>query len=138
MVFYQNEEEIEAVVKGFELCTTAKEDFKHRNHLTVAAWYLRDSSVTEAFIRMRDGLFNFLDHHGVGREKYHETLTIFWLKLVEGAMAEVIPNDFVETTNMVVERLADTRVVFEHYSEELLWSGEAKRSWIEPDLKPIN
>ena len=138
MVDYQSEKEIEAVVKGFELCTTAKEDFKHRNHLTVAVWYLSNSSLPEAFEKVRDGLFKFLDHHGVGREKYHETLTIFWLKLVHGVMAEVSsPTDLVETTNTVVDRLADTRVVFEYYSEELLWSDEAKRNWIEPDLKAV-
>lgn len=139
MVYYENEAEIEAVVKGFERCTTAKEDFKHRTHLTVAVWYLSNSTLPEAFDKMRSGLFRFLDHHGVGREKYQETLTIFWLKLVHGVMAEVSsPNDLVETTNTVVERLADTRVIFEYYSEELLLSGDAKRSWMDPDLKPIH
>ena len=139
MGYYQNEDEIRAVVTGFELCTTGKEDFKHRDHLTVAVWYLRDSTVTEAFLRMREGLFQFLDHHGVGREKYHETLTIFWLKLVQVVMGEVSnPTYLVETTNTVVERLADTRIVFEYYSEELLWSPDAKRSWVEPDRKAIH
>lgn len=139
MVYYQNEAEIEAVVKGFELCTTAKEDFKHCNHLTVAVWYLSNSSPPEAFDKMRDGLFRFLDHHGVGREKYHETMTIFWLKLVQGVMAEASSQkDLAATTNAVVERLAETRVVFEYYSEELLWSDKAKCSWVDPDVKSIH
>ncbi len=135
MVYYQNEEEIEAVVHGFESCTTAKEDFKHRNHLTVAVWYLSDSSVTEAFPRMRDGLFSFLDHHGVGREKYHETLTIFWLKLVQGVISQLPPEtSVVDRTNAVLEQLANPRVVLEHYSEASLSSAESKSRWVPPDL----
>jgi hypothetical protein len=86
MGYYQSEEEIETVAHGFESCTTAKEDFKHRSHLTIAAWYLSHLSHEEALNKIRDGLFIFLDHHGVGREKYNETLTIFWIKLVEQAI----------------------------------------------------
>lgn len=56
MDYYENEEEIEAVVTGFESCATAKEDFKHRNHLTVAVWYLLHSPAEEAVERMREGL----------------------------------------------------------------------------------
>ncbi len=82
--YYKDVREIEAVVNGFESCATVKEDFTHRSHLTVAAYYLHCSDLAEATQRMRTGLLRFLDHHGVGRAKFHETLTIFWISTVSG------------------------------------------------------
>ena len=81
-VHYQNIDEIEAVVRGFEGCSTGKDDFTHAGHLSVAAWYLHRNTFEQAATRMRAGLFRFLDHHRIGQEKYNETITLFWLKVV--------------------------------------------------------
>lgn len=138
MNYYQSEAEIEVVVKDFESCATAKEDFKHRDHLTVAVWYLRRSTPEESLNKMRSGLFRFLDYHGVGRAKYNETLTIFWIKLVEQVLGQTDrAASLVQSTNLVLERLADPAVVYGFYSEDLLKSESAKLSWVEPDLKSI-
>ena len=135
MDHYQKEEEIRDIVQGFESCTTAKEDFKHGSHLTVAVWYISHLTHEEALNKIRDGLFRFLDHHGVGRAKYHETLTIFWIKLVERAInASDEQTSVVQVTNKVLESLSDPRIVFEYYSEECLKSETARTSWVEPDL----
>jgi len=137
--YYEKVEEIESVVQGFESCATAKEDFKHRSHLTVAVWYLRRFTEEEALQKMRDGLFRFLDHHGVGRAKYHETLTIFWLKLVQHAIKQMDERtSLVEIVNSVLDALGDPRVSFKYYSEELLQSANAKEAFVEPNLKQIN
>ena len=138
MDYFQNENEIEAVVQGFESCTTGKEQFKHSSHLTVAVWYLGRSTSEQALQQIRNGLFRFLDHHGVGREKYNETLTIFWIKLVQNAISAMDQQtSLLDKTNRIVERLADPRVVFEYYSEGCLTSDRAKIGWIEPDLKKL-
>lgn len=138
MSYYQNEQEIEAVVQGFESCSTGKEEFKHSSHLTIAVWYLSHSTPAEALDKIRTGLFRFLDHHGVGREKYNETMTIFWIKLVQNAINQMDqPASLVATVNFVLERLADHGVVFEYYSEEQLLSSEARGAWVEPNLKQL-
>jgi hypothetical protein len=111
---YQNEQEIAAVVAGFEECTTAPDKFKHREHLTVAAYYLRDSTPEQAFERMRSGLFRFLDHHGVGRAKYNEQLTLSWITLIESVIEQTDPNlSLLAVTNIVLERLGDSRMSIE-------------------------
>ena len=138
MDYYQNEEEIRDTVHGFESCTTAKEDFKHCSHLTVAVWYISRLTHEEALNKIRDGLFRFLDHHGVGREKYNETMTIFWIKLVERSIKALDEQtSLVHVTNKVLESLSNPRVVFEYYSEESLKSETARTSWVEPDLKKL-
>lgn len=135
---YQSEEEIKAVVKGFESCTTAKDNFPHRSHLTVAVYYIYKSEIRLATQKMRAGLFRFLEYHGVGREKYNETLTIFWLKLINQKMKELgDDHSLLDLTNSVVAALANSRTAFEYYSAERLNSPAAKQRWLEPDLKQL-
>ena len=71
--------EILTLVDRLERCRLAKEEFHHRDHLTVAVVYLCASDIEFAVSRMRETLKCFAAHHSV-RELYHETLTRFWLK----------------------------------------------------------
>ena len=112
MNHYANELEIEAVVRGFENCTTAKEAFTHHQHLTVAVWYLHQSYEEKALENMRTGLLRFLGHHGVAQGKYREDLTVSWLKLIKDTIDEMDPNlSLLEITNTVVERLSSSSLI---------------------------
>ena len=112
---YQNEQEIEAVVSGFETCTTGKDEFTHRSHLTVAVYYLYNSTPEQAFEKMRSGLFRFLDHHGVGPAKYNEQLTRSWITLIQNVIAQMKPDiSLLAMTNVVLERLGDSRISIEN------------------------
>ena len=136
--FYKSKAEIEAVVQGFESCTTPASGFTHRAHLTVAVWYLAQGTASDALRQVRAGIFRFLDHHQVGREKYNETLTQFWTRLVRQCLDELNPNcSLLEAANAVIEALGDSQVVAEYYTSERLWSDEAWQAWVEPDLKQL-
>lgn len=111
MGHYKSEAEIEAVVSGFESCTTSVDDFNHCDHLTVAVWYLRNSTPKQAFKKMCSGLLRFLDQHKVGRAKYDEQLTRKWIRLIHNAMEAMDPDrSLLEVTNLVIERFDDTRL----------------------------
>lgn len=131
---YNSETEIEQVVRGFESCTTGKDDFSHSDHLAVAVWYSRQDH-ERALDLMRASLHHFLDHHDC-RANYHETLTRFWIMKVQSALAD-IPAELplVATTNAIVKLLGNSRLAFEYYSKELVESAAAKEAWVEPDLK---
>ena len=117
---YQTEAEIEAVVRGLESCTTAKDDFPHQKHLVVAVCYLRNATAEEAFEKMRSSLLRFLDHHGIGREKYKEELTRAWIYLVQSELEKLDPNlSLVTVTNTVIKRLSDMNAVFDRYPDNL-------------------
>ncbi|HEV7798814.1 MAG TPA: hypothetical protein VGO73_11690 [Pyrinomonadaceae bacterium] len=108
---YQTEQEIAAIVAGFEQCTTGKDEFSHLSHLTVAVYYLRDSTPEQALQKMRDGLLRFLDHHGVGRAHYKEQLTHGWIILIQSLIEQMDPDlSLLEVTNVVLQRLGDTRL----------------------------
>ncbi|HEV2827009.1 MAG TPA: hypothetical protein VGW76_05350 [Pyrinomonadaceae bacterium] len=108
---YQNVQEIEAVVAGFEDCTTSKDGFTHLSHLTVGAYYLHTSTQDVAFEKMRVGLFRFLDHHAVDRSKYNERVTRAWLQQIQDVIKQSDPDSsLVSLTNAVLERLAAFRL----------------------------
>jgi hypothetical protein len=108
---YQTQKEIDAVVRGFEQCTTGKDEFTHLSHLTVAVYYLRTSTPEETFQKMRTGLFRFLDHHGVGRGKYNEELTRSWLAVIQSLIEQMDPDlSLLAVTNAVLERFGDSRI----------------------------
>ncbi len=106
---YVSEVEIENVVRGFETCETDKSAFKHREHLTVAVWYLQTLDTRAAVERMRTGLLRFVDHHGVPREKYNEEVTVFWIELIAERLRELGSQaSLVEQCNYVVTNLNQT------------------------------
>jgi hypothetical protein len=86
---YQTEQEIEAVVQGFETCATPGDDFHHREHLVVAVYYLQTLSPSAAVARMRAGLLRFLEHHGEDTQKYSEEVTVFWVEEIARKLEEV-------------------------------------------------
>lgn len=121
--YFQTEQEIAEVVEGFEQCTTGKDGFSHIRHLTVAAYYLSNSTPDEAFQKMRFGLLRFLDHHGVGRKHYKEQLTWAWIKQIQSVIEQMDSgSSLVATTNAVVQRLGESRIVLDDQPED----GELK------------
>jgi len=142
---YESLEQIEAIVQGFEMCSLSKADFIHRNHLTVAVWYLKYNSFADAAALMRAGLLRFIKHHDVPREKYNETITMFWLKAVQAliergrlSQPEGVEEDLVNLTNQLLHDYQNPGLVFEYYSREVISSPAAKSGWVEPDVKPFD
>ena len=112
MKHYSTEQQIREVVEGFEECTTPKGAFTHREHLTVATWYLCHVDPANALDQMRNGLLRFLDHHGVGRVKYKEQLTVSWMMLIQGSIERMDAKlSIVERTNKVLDELGDSSLV---------------------------
>ena len=100
---YETEQEIEEVVRGFETCATPAGEFHHREHLTVAVWYLQTLTREEAVERMREALYRFLDHHGVDRKKYSEEITVFWIDAVASRLGEMgLETPLVERCNQIL------------------------------------
>ena len=104
---YSSESEIQDVVRGFETCETNKTAFRHREHLTVAVWYLQTMDTKAAVERIRTALLRFVDHHGVPREKYSEEITVYWVDLIAEKLAELPPGtSLVNQCNYVISSLA--------------------------------
>jgi hypothetical protein len=112
-------------------------DFHHASHLHVAWVYLSESSsVKQAANKMRDTLRRFAAAAGKP-EKYHETITLFWVHLLSRAYA-ASRGERLEGIVHANPQLLEKNFPLAYYSVERLFSDEARTSWVEPDLKPLS
>lgn len=135
---YTTSKEVKEVVQKFETCDFGPGDFHHSHHLTVAMCYLLESTEAEASARMRKGLLTFLKKHA-SPDAYHETITLFWIKRVRQLLDRADRSrSLVELANSIIAECSKARFIDLHFSTELLASAEARRNWVEPDLKPLD
>ena len=141
-VSFRTKEEIFSLVRGFNDCTLPRAEWTHAAHLTVALWHLLEFDWTEASARVRRGIKRYNAAHGIVTTPtggYHETLTLFWLRVVrsflEGGRNEA--RSLVSLANELAAS-ADRELPLRHYTRERLFSAEARASWVEPDLQPVD
>jgi hypothetical protein len=108
-------------VRAFESCELSPDLFHHRDHIRLARIYVELDGPAKATERFRSALRKFAAHIGKS-EKYHETITVAWMRLV------VRMTDPVE-----LEKLMDKRYIEKFYSPELLATDAARTRFVEPD-----
>ena len=133
---FKDEAEISELVRAFETCEIHPAEFKHYQHLAVALWYLKHHPYEAASEKMRNGIQRLAAAYG--KTGYHETITVFWLKVVRGFLLKAESRATIfELANQVASNYGHKNVIAEYYSEEILASVEAKNEWVEPDLKKL-
>ncbi|WP_218079785.1 hypothetical protein [Anthocerotibacter panamensis] len=73
--------EIEALLTAFETCTLPRDCWTHSAHLVVALVYLHRHPYSEAMELIRNGIQHY--NRCQGSQGYHETMTRFWIILVQ-------------------------------------------------------
>lgn len=138
--YYKNENEITSLLRSFEDATISRDAWKHAEHLVVALVYLDSNDLTTATDKMRSGLMNLLENGfkvDLTKEMpYHETLTVFWMRTVFAFSLMHEEKSLLEKANLLVETF-DKDHPLEFYSRELLFSDNARGSFVEGDLKRI-
>ncbi|MBO0694771.1 MAG: hypothetical protein J2P56_01590 [Verrucomicrobia bacterium] len=125
------------LTRALERGEVPKEVFHHASHLHVAWVYLAESSsVQQAANKMRDTLRRFALAAGKP-EKFHETITLFWVHVLSCAYA-ANPGERLEEIVNAHPQLLEKNFPLGYYSAERLFSDEARTSWVEPDLKPLS
>jgi len=129
-------QDIDGLVRRFEDASLDAAAFHHRQHLIVAASLLDAAPYDVALARMRKGLFGLLAK--VGKDAYHETVTVFWMRALHYRLAQcdaaLSLRDRIREVVMWAETAQPLRT---HYSQERLTSVEARKEFVEPDLLPL-
>jgi len=113
---------------------TQKIGFRHADHIRLAWIYLRENDYPMAEDRMRESIRKFAQMAGAG-QKYHETITTAWMRLVHIASRLSAQIASFEEFAQAHAWLLNKDVIFEFYSPERLKSDSARTNWVEPDLK---
>ena len=125
------------LTRALERGEVSPASFHHASHLQIAWIYLQESdSIAAASDKMSAILRKFAGAAG-HPEKYHETITVFWMRLLA---------DFRDSTGELdLDRilaanpaLLEKDFSLKYYSRDLLFSDRARTSWVEPDLKPFS
>ncbi len=113
-------------------------DFNHRAHLRLAYIYLVENNTETAIQLMRYTLHQLLQHNDIDpNTKYHETLTTAWVLALNYLMNNAEPAEAAHEFLSKNPKILDSKIMMEHYSNDLLFSETARQLFVEPDLKPI-
>lgn len=133
----------EALVAAFLDRTLPKVAWTHMAHLRVGLWHVRRFGEKGALARLRDGIRVYNEAVGTANTDssgYHETVTVFYVRVIA---------DFVEREQeaaAIADEALEARLIaargarelpLEYYSRDRLFSIEARRGWVTPDLKPL-
>ena len=136
-MIYKSDEEVILLVKAFEERSLPKHEWTHAAHLTVGLYYCLTNPMAVARNIMRDSIHWLNDSHGTPNTEtsgYHETLTIFWLYKVGEFLRDKPKVNLVTLANELVATCGDSKLPLKYYSRELLFSPQARKNYVEPDL----
>lgn len=137
MKIYGSEKTILSLVRSFEDASVSRVDWKHREHLIVALYYVSHFDLETATEKMRGGLLNLLTNGfsvDIAKEMpYHETLTVFWMRTIAQFNAS---NNGVSMAEKVAEMTSrfDKDYPLRFYSRDVLFSDEARARFVKGDL----
>ena len=126
----------EAFARAFERGDVTPAEFDHRAHVRLAWVYLREAGDVEAATeRMREAIRRFAAAANAS-SKYHETITVLWMRLLAEARARVPPASELAELLRQCPELADKDLPLRYYTRERLFSDEARAAWIPPETGP--
>jgi len=139
---YSSEDEILRIGEAMVACTLPREEWTHAAHFAAALWLMRYRPEMEPSLEMPRLIRAY--NESVGRVNddsggYHETITQASLRAVRGVL-DAYPADvpvYRIVNALMASSLANPNWLLEYWSQPRLMSVEARRTWLEPDLKPL-
>jgi hypothetical protein len=139
---FASDEELEELVSGFEDGSLPKPRWTHRAHLAVGLVYCdrMPAPVALALLRERIRRYNVASGgENTSTAGYHETITRFYVYVVRRFIAEDREEGtLAERANRLFQRYGARDLPRRYYSEARLFSVEARASWVDPDLRPLD
>ncbi|SAM05139.1 hypothetical protein [Absidia glauca] len=131
----------EVFMTAYEDCALDTRHWMHRAHLRMAWNYLRqvDGDTVKAGPLIKQQLKIHFDRNRDGQLRYHETITGFYIYMIDLAMKTYHGKDKDDFFDFM-ERfpvLANPRSIQHYYSPALLKSKSAQSSFLLPDLHPL-
>jgi hypothetical protein len=133
--------EIDDFLAAFESGTLPKERWTHAAHLLAGACYVHRLGQSSAIDHMRACVRRYNEAVGgknTATSGYHETITVFWIKVLDALLLHAQPIVRAEFAALAVERFTAQRDLFRRfYDFDVNASTEARAEWIPPTREKI-
>ena len=111
----------------------ANSEFHHRDHLRLGWLQVRRLGASGAEASVVEGIRHFATVHGHG-ERYHDTLTRFWVRLVGHAVSHSPEIADFDDFLVAFPLLLDKNTPLRHWSREAMFAPDARAAWRDPDI----
>lgn len=140
---YLDISDIKSLVDKFVSKTLPEEEWTHFAHLTVGLWFVANFGLEETSVLMPTYIAEYnksLGNENTDFSGYHETITQFWIWLLDCYWKKVqneksLLNAANDLTN---SPYGDPSNFLKFYSRELIFSVEARRQFVRPDLRDLD
>jgi hypothetical protein len=129
------DETLRRFIAAFEAGTFPKEDWSHRAHVIMAAWYWV-SDPAHAPERIKSRLLHYIDCQGIvttNEKGYHETLTLFWIEVVRAAVEPTKGPPLARIRDVAARLGAQSKLHERHWNRDIVRDPVARREWSPPD-----
>jgi hypothetical protein len=138
---FEADDEVSAIASGFLDRSLPKSRWTHAAHFATTLWLMTHRPEIDlardlpALIRAYNEATGGANTDTSG---YHETITQASMRAARSFLEEGPPRPLLATCNALMKSgLGDPDWLLEYWSRERLFSAEARREWVEPDLKKI-
>jgi hypothetical protein len=136
--------DVAAFAESWAMAKLDNNEWTHAAHLVVGTWFLHtEGDHLNALNAMRPRIFAYNKANGqVNSETdgYHETVTDFMLR-AQDYVLDQLPDDteLIDKVNAVLASdLSYSKFPFFFYTHDHLLSVEARKGWVEPNLRPLS
>jgi hypothetical protein len=136
-----SESRTERTVAAFLACTLPRAEWTHHAHLRVGTWHVVKYGAAAALPLLRERISRYNESVGTVNSDdsgYHETVTAFYVKAIAATIVDCGPAmNIDDLAAWVIERIGAKEYPLRYYSKERLFSADARRRWVTPDLQPL-
>jgi endonuclease III len=138
---FRSDEEVAAIGLGVLDLSLPKPRWTHAAHFAVALWLISRRLDLDASRAMPGFIRAYNEATGVANtdtEGYHETITQASLRAARSFLLQNPARSLFETCNDLMDSpLGKSDWLLAYWTRARLFSVEARRNWVEPDLKPL-
>jgi len=140
-IIYSSEAEIIRIGEGVCSCTLPRAEWTHAAHFAAALWLMRYRPELEPSREMPKLIRAY--NESVGRVNddsggYHETITQASLRAARSFLQQDPARALFATCNaLMASPLGKSAWLLDYWTRARLFSVEARRRWVDPDLKAL-
>lgn len=136
---FTSDDEIAAIARGLIDRTLPKSSWTHAAHFATALWLLAHRPEIDCSRELPGFIRAYNETTGVRNTDtsgYHETITMASLRASRAFLAEDPSRPAFMTCNaLLASPLGESKWLLAYWSRARLFSSEARRVWVDPDLE---